>query len=49
MSFRINDKQFFKKYNTIWEKIEKLMNIDFERKPVFGDNDKYIKNKNKDI
>ena len=45
MSFRVNDKQFFKKYNTIWEKIEKLTNIDFESKPVYGDNDKYIKTK----
>ena len=45
MSFRVNNKQFFKKYNTIWEKIEKLINIDFESKPVYGDNDKYIKTK----
>ena len=45
MSFRVNDKQFLKKYNTIWEKIERLMNIDFESKPVYGDNDKYIKTK----
>ena len=27
------------------EKIEKLMKIDFEGKPVYGDNDKYIKTK----
>ena len=27
------------------EKIEKLMNTDFESKPVYGDNDKYIKTK----
>ena len=26
-------------------KIEKLMRIDFERKPVYGDDDKYIKTK----
>ena len=45
MSFRVNDKQFLKFYNTIWEKIEKLMKIDFESKPVYGDNDKYIKTK----
>ena len=45
MSFRVNDKQFLKKYNTIWEKIEKLMNIDFESKPFYRDNDKYIKKK----
>ena len=27
------------------EKIEELMNIDFESKPVYGDDDKYIKTK----
>ena len=26
-------------------KIEKLMRIDFESKPVYGDDDKYIKTK----
>ena len=26
-------------------KIEKLMRIDFERKPIYDDNDKYIKTK----
>ena len=45
MSFRVNDKQFLKNYNAIWEKTEKLMKIDFESKPVCGDNDKYIKTK----
>ena len=43
MSFRVNDKQFFKNYEKIWEKIEKLMKIEFESKPVYGDDDKYIK------
>ena len=38
MSFRANN-------NKIWEKIEKLMKIDFESKPVYGDDDKYIKTK----
>ena len=46
MSFRVNDKQLLKNYNKIWEKIEKLLDIDFESKPVHGDDDKYIKNKN---
>ena len=45
MSFRVNNKQLLKNYNKIWEKIEKLMKIDFESKPVYGDNDKYIKTK----
>ena len=43
MSFRVNYKQLLKNCNKIWEKIEKLLNIDFERKPVYADNDKYIK------
>ena len=45
MSFRVNNKQLLKNYNKIWEKIEKLMRIDFESKPVYGDDDKYIKTK----
>ena len=43
MSFRVMDKQLLKNYNRIWEKVEKLMRIDFESKPVYGDDDKYIK------
>ena len=43
MPFRVNNnKQLLKNYNKIWEKIEKLMRIDFESKPVYGDGDKYI-------
>ena len=53
MSFRVNNKQLLKNYNKIWEKVEKLLNIDFESKPGYGDDDKYIKtkkqNKKKDI
>ena len=45
MSFRVNDKQLLKNYNKIWEKVEKLMKKDFESKPVYGDDDKYIKTK----
>ena len=45
MSFRVNNKQILKNYNKIWEKIEKLMKIDFESRPVYGDDDKYIKTK----
>ena len=47
MSFRVNNKQLLKKYNRIWEKVEKLLKIDFENKPVYGDDDKYIKTKTK--
>ena len=45
MSFRVNNKQLLKNDNKIWEKVEKLMKIDFERKPVYGDDDAYIKTK----
>ena len=45
ISFRVNNKQLLKNYNKIWEKVEKLLNIDFESKPVYGDDDKYIKTK----
>ena len=45
MSFRVNNKQLLKNYNKIWEKIEKLMRIDFESKPAYGYDDKYIKTK----
>ena len=49
MSFRVNNKQLLKNYNKIWQKNEKLLRTDFESKPVYGDDDKYTKNKNKNI
>ena len=45
MSFRVNNKQLLKNYNKIWEKVENLMKIKFESKPVYGDDDKYTKTK----
>ena len=45
MSFKVNDKQLLKNYNRIREKIENLMRIDFESKPLYGDDDKYINTK----
>ena len=45
MSFIVKNKQLLKKYTKIWEKIEGLMRINFESKPVYGDHDKYIKTK----
>ena len=45
MSFGVKDKELLKNYNKIWENVEKLMKIDFESKPVYRDNDKYIKTK----
>ena len=49
MSFIIKDKQFLKDYAKIWEKTDKLMNINLESSPVYGDDDKYIKTKIKNI
>ena len=43
MSFIANNKQLRKNYNKIWEKGEKLIRLDFESKPVYGDDNKYIK------
>ena len=34
-----------KSYTKIWETIEGLMKINFESKPVYGDDDKYKKSK----
>ena len=45
MSFRVNNKQLLKNYNKILEKVQKLMRIDFESRPVYGDDDKYVKTK----
>ena len=45
MSFRANNKQFLKSYNEIWEKVKKLIKINFESKPVYCDDDKCIKTK----
>ena len=45
MSFIVKDKKLLKKYTKIWEKTEGLMKIKFESKPVYGDDDKYIKTK----
>ena len=45
MSFIVKNKQLLKKYIKIWETTEKLMKINFESKPVYGDDDKCIKTK----
>ena len=37
MSFMSNDKQLLKNYNKIWEIVKKLLKIEFESKPVYGD------------
>ena len=45
MSFKANNKQILKNYNKIWEKVEKLLKINFESKPVYDDDEKYINTK----
>ena len=45
MSFIVKNKQLLKKYTKIWETIEGLMKINFESKPVYGEDVKYIKTK----
>ena len=45
MSFKSNDKQLLKKYNQKWKKVETLLKIEFDSKPVHGDDNKYIKTK----
>ena len=45
ISFRANNKQLLKNCNKIWEKVEKLIKINFESKPIYCDGDKYIKTK----
>ena len=43
--FKISNKQLLKKYNQIWKRVEKLLKINFDSKPIYGDDDKYIKTK----
>ena len=45
VSFIVKDKRLLKKYTKIWETIEELMKINFESKPVYGEDVKYIKTK----
>ena len=47
MSFKISDKELLKKYDQTWKRIEKLLKIKFDSKPVYGDDGKYIKTKTK--
>ena len=46
MSLMVQDKQLFKNYNKIWEKIESLMRKKIDNKLFYGNDDnKYIKTK----
>ena len=42
LSFIVKGKKLLKIYTKIWETIEGLMKKNFESKPVYGDDDKYI-------
>ena len=45
MSLEVKYKNLFKNYNKIWKNLEKLMAIEFNTKPSYGNEDKYIKTK----
>ena len=45
MSFVVKDKQLLKNFTKIWEKIKKIIKINFESNPLYGDDDKCIKTK----
>ena len=45
MSLKVKDKQLLKNYNKICKTIKRLMSINFDSKPVYGNDDKYIKTK----
>ena len=42
MSFNVTNNKLLKKYNKIWGKIGSLLNKEFDRDPVYGDdNNRY--------
>ena len=41
--FKVSDKELLKKYNQIQKRVEKLLKIEFDSEPFYGDNNKYIK------
>ena len=45
MSLKVKEKQLLKNYNKIWKKNKRLMSIDFDSRPAYGDDDKCIKTK----
>ena len=45
MSFTVSAKKLLEKYTKIWERVSNLIKIKFDCKPVYGDDDKYIKTK----
>ena len=49
MPFKVGDNKLLEKYNKVCEKISNLMNIESDSEPVYGDNDKYITTKIKNV
>ena len=49
MSFIINDNTLLKKYTQIWKDVKNLLNIKSDSEPAYGDNNKYIKTKIKNM
>ena len=45
MSFTVSYSKLLEKYTKIWERVSNLTEIKFDSKPVYGDNDIYIKTK----
>ena len=45
ISFKVIDNELLEKYTEIWERVRNLIHKKFDSKPVYGDNDKYIKKK----
>ena len=45
LSFKVSDNKLLKKYTKIWERVDNLLNIEFDSEHVCGDVDKYIKTK----
>ena len=45
MSSKATDIKLLKKYTKIWGNINNLLNIEFDKDPVYHDNDKYLRTK----
>ena len=43
MSVNISNKKLLKKYNQIWKRVGKLLEIELDSKRVYGDDEKCIK------
>ena len=39
MSFKVTDKKLLNKYKKIWKKVEQLLNVKLESKPIYGEDD----------